>query len=336
MKDRSCLEVFETQASHLRATEALRVEGSSSGLSYSALNELSARLAGEMVVADSLVRSRQDPAASTPLVCILMRRHAGLIASMLATLKAGAAYVPVDPAFPPDRQAYIFEHSKCCLLLADVESYQEAKGLGVDLPPVIVLDGHTGVVVQRLPGGRSYSAEDRAAMLLDARRRQAARDRGGLMYVLYTSGSTGKPKGVMLSQFGVTNLVSWFAGELRVGAGTRVLGLTTACFDISVLEIFLPLISGGTLVLAQSASQKDPFRLLDLIREQGVSVVQATPTTFEMLLAAGWAGDAGVDLLVGGEAFRSSLLPLAGRCRSLRNVCTFKRPITSHRTHRGS
>jgi non-ribosomal peptide synthetase component F len=141
------------------------------------------------------------------------------------------------------------------------------------------------------------------------------------MYVLYTSGSTGKPKGVMVKQAGVVNIVEWFAQALGVDATSRVLGLTTFCFDISVLEMYLPLICGAGLVMVEQSSQKDPFQLLDVIRDQCVTVVQATPTTYEMLFATGWKGDPSIDFLVGGEAFRPSIIPLAKNCRSLRNVC---------------
>ena len=121
---------------------------------------------------------------------------------------------------------------------------------------------------------------------------------GGLAYVLYTSGSTGKPKGVMVKQEGVVNVVNWFADEIPVRSTSRVLGLTTLCFDISVLELFMPLLRGATLVLARSSTQKDPFRLLDYMQEASVDVMQATPTTYEMLLATGWNGDNRLDFLV--------------------------------------
>jgi len=141
----------------------------------------------------------------------------------------------------------------------------------------------------------------------------------------------------------VVNIVDWFARELQVtsSSNTVVLGLTTFCFDISVLEIFMPLLHGGKLVIAKSASQRDPFHLLQVIRERKVTVVQATPTTYTMMMATGWNGDPNIDFLVsytivsppiestcrcrymgqvGGEAFSPTLLPLVLNCRSLRNV----------------
>ena len=124
----------------------------------------------------------------------------------------------------------------------------------------------------------------------------------------------------MVYQKSVVNTVNWFADQLQVTPESRVLGLTTFCFDISVLEVFLPLTRGATLVLAETTTQKDPFTLADLITDKKITVVQATPTTYEMLLASGWGGDMSIDFLVGGEAFRSTILPLTQNCRSMRNV----------------
>ena len=290
----NCLEAFESVAASRTsgAALALVVEGQSRGFSFAQLNALADQVA--LHISASLSSANQS--SSTPLISILMQRHAALIVSMLAVLKAGAAYVPVDPAFPPDRQSYIFEHARCSLLLADEESYNAAIALGVRLPSVLILDSSTATVLTSANSFRTSSQD--SSLLSESRKRQKSRDGGGLMYVLYTSGSTGRPKGVMVNHHGVANTVTWFANELRVGVSSSVLGLTTACFDISVLEIFLPLTTGGKLVLALTRTQRDPFRLLELIKNEKVSVVQATPTTYEMLIATGWRGDPAIDFLV--------------------------------------
>jgi len=211
-------------------------------------------------------------------VSLMTERNVAMIVAILAILKAGASYVPVDPSFPPDRQAHIFSHSKSKLLLVDSESYEKALALGVTLPPVVVIHPSTGEIVKK---------PDIISNVFDAPQYIVKRSPRDMAYVLYTSGSTGKPKGVMVTHEGVVNIVNWFADELKVDSNSVVLGLTTFCFDISVLEMFMPLFRGATLVIASSSTQKDPFHLLDVIHDRKVTVMQATPTTYEMMLATG-------------------------------------------------
>jgi len=249
----------------------------------------------------------------TPLICVMFDRDVGFFAAILGILKAEAAYVPVDPSFPPDRQSYIFSHSKCELLIADQVSYNQAIQLGVNISSCIIVDKKTGHIIEYI---NIKQVIDTGILVNRIRKR----DINSLAYVLYTSGSTGKPKGVMVKQVGVSNVVKWFSNELNVDAQKVILGLTTFCFDISVLEYFLALTNGATLVVVNSSTQKDPHRLIDIINESGVNILQATPTTYEMMLIYGWEGDASIDMLVGGEAFRPKLLKLVDNCRSLRNV----------------
>ena len=247
----------------------------------------------------------------------MMHRHAGLLASMLGVLMAGAAYAPVDPAFPADRQSYVFSHSKCQILLADEESYQQALSLGVAMPSTTIIISPMGTVL-RSP--RRYSIDNGVRKLAQQRKKCHSKPNGGLMYVLYTSGSTGKPKGVMVPQYGVANFVTWFARDVGVVRDYRVLAITTVCFDISVVEIYMPLVAGATVVLAVAESQKDPYRLLDVIEDNRINFMQSVPTAYEVLLATGWKGDRNIDFLTGGEAFRHSLIPLMKECRSFRHA----------------
>lgn len=253
--------------------------------------------------------SRGDENCKTPLVGILMTRDIAAIASILSVLKCGAAYVPVDPTHGADRQSYIFQQSNTRILIADEISYKAAQTLGVKFPPVLVLDPKTlSVVFSNLQTTNITPIYD-----LPTPDEQ-------LSYVLYTSGSTGNPKGVMVKQVGVVNCINWFADELMVNNKSRVLGLTTFCFDISVLELFIPLTRGATLALAKSESQKDPFLLLSFIERANVNVVQATPTSYGMMMATGWNGNPNIDFLVGGEPFSANLKILSRNCKSLRNV----------------
>ena len=261
MAGESVVDIFETACRSHPSSPALVLESGES-CSY---RELEARAAALATNIASWLHPRLDeiPVTETPLVAVMMHRHVALVASLLAVLKCGAAYVPVDPSFPPERQAYIFNQSRSMLLVTDEACFETAKHLGVAMPFTIVVSSNTAQVVA--PAAQPASATSLAQMRSLLKHREG----GGLMYVLYTSGSTGKPKGVMVMSSGVLNTVEWFVRELQIGSGSRVLGLTTTCFDISMLEIFMPLVSGGTLVLASSATQKNPFRLLDLLSEQG-------------------------------------------------------------------
>ena len=340
MREDSVISTFENHVQLSPQQIALVLEDGQS-FSYQYLDHISTAIARELVCAMNHVQSvvtghqkisLEASTCHTPLIAVMMTRGVGVIASFLAILKVGAAFVPIDPSFPLDRQVHILNHSQCLVLLSDGMSLEQALDAGIRLPPTLVVDSSAimpdglddDTIISRtvhLPTSLFHRGnKEKDALILTALQLVSTREDGGLLYVLYTSGSTGKPKGVMVKQVSVMNVVNWFANELHVGTQSRVLGLTTFCFDISMLEMFLPLLRGGILVLANQASQKNPFRLLDIIKHHKVTVVQATPTTFEMFLATGWTGDSNIDFLVGGETFRPSLLPLARSCRSVRNV----------------
>lgn len=216
---------FEDQVVCSPLSTALILENGTS-FSYQHLNEIASCLSKELACA--LEVTNQDiECEGTPLVAVMMTRGLGFVSAVLAILKAGGAYVPVDPAFPPDRQAYIFAHSKCQLLITDEESLKLALSFNVAVPPTFVLDdGLTDRtdLISRCLNLPTFENLDKDAILMKARGRVMDREDGGLAYVLYTSGSTGKPKGVMVKQAGVVNIVNWFADELRIGSHSRVLG----------------------------------------------------------------------------------------------------------------
>lgn len=289
-------DLFEATSVNYSSNEAVVLENGEA-LTYSELDKRASKIQDllyETLTNTSTVKLIDQLTNNTSLVTVMMGRSFAFVVAMLGILKAGAAYVPVDPSFPPERQRYIFSHSKCWVLIVDEESFDSAVALGVELPQLIKVDSNGNIIEVTIPNiihAITDSHDD-----IKAFRRNNADNR--LAYVLYTSGSTGKPKGVMVKNVGVVNIINWFADELKVSPNSRVLGLTTFCFDISVLEMFVPLTRGATLVLAESSTQKDPFTLVELMERQRISVFQATPTTYEMLLATGWTGDSGIDFLV--------------------------------------
>lgn len=326
---KSIIDVIEKQVELHHSDEALLLENGTS-YTYAALDAIATDLSRNIAHCMSQLGDLDMGDNNTPLVTVIMNRGVGIAAVFLAILKAGCAYVPVDPSFPPNRQSYIMKQSRSHLLIIDPENMSLAQSLGVKMPPTLVVNGSTGALSSEnalnFPLPEDGFAAANAKLLVD---RAAARERpqGGLAYILFTSGSTGNPKGCVAHNQSALSQLQAFGTQLNVKApkpgdsrSHRFLGLATFSFDISVLELFVPLVHGTTSLMAFSSTQRDSFRLKEILDTMQVDVMQATPTTYEMLLAVGWKGRADIQLLVGGEAFRPSLLPLVLNCHSMFNL----------------
>ncbi|MEU3963316.1 amino acid adenylation domain-containing protein [Streptomyces buecherae] len=245
-------------------------------------------------------RLRQAGIGPESLVGVCMYRSADLVPALLGVLKAGAAYVPLDPGYPTDRLRYMVEHSGVRLVLCDSATTGPTPDLGRDVQVVLA---------------------DELLDSVDADPVSAGVHPQNLAYVIYTSGSTGRPKGVAVTHASITSFLRSMAKKPGVQASDRVLALTPLSFDISALEMFLPLAVGATVVLAPVGSNTDPAALAATIEEQGVTLVQATPTTWRMLIAWGWAGLAELRMISGGEPLDGKLTQdLLGRGRELWNL----------------
>src|SRR5262249_10888250 len=142
-----------------------------------------------------------------------------------------------------------------------------------------------------------------------------------LAYALYTSGSTGKPKGVMVEHRQLVNFLCSMTDVTAIGPHDRMLAITTIAFDIAALELFLPLATGAMLLLARRSDASDPAALDAMLEAFDISIMQATPSTWRMLLDAQWNGRPGLAALCGGEALPAELaFRLAGKAGSLRNL----------------
>ena len=356
-KSLSLIDLYERQVSKSPSAIAVLLENGKS-FSYSALNILATNISRVIVNGLSMLGSLNidedvdEEINMPPLITVIMNRDIGIIATFLGVLKSGAAYIPVDPTFPPDRKSYIMKQSRSHLLVIDEENLTLAKFLGVAMPPTVVIDSKTGfvsskfanptfrldmninthtpkdedddVMHEHLHVNRTRTATEREyaddKLLVSNRQEAKQRPQGGLAYILFTSGSTGQPKGCAISHQSVIAVIQAFGSMCEIGQGMKVLGLTTYSFDISILETYLPLLHGATLLLAFESTQRDAFRLLDIVTDMQVDVMQATPTTYEMLMAAGFSGNAHIQLLIGGEAFRPSLMPLVPICKAVFNV----------------
>ncbi|MCJ0869717.1 amino acid adenylation domain-containing protein [Streptomyces sp. AP-93] len=296
--DRTVLDLIRAQAA--ATPEAIAVSAAGRHLEY---RELMAR------VRQLALALRAGGVRPGDLVALHLDRTADLPAALLAVLATGAAYLPLDPGYPAERLALVLRDSGAVLVLADREP-----------SPVV---SAAAPAVLRLP---APSAQDPADAAPEAgpgitpgaapgTTPGAAPGTDEVAYVLYTSGSTGRPKGVCVGHRALVNLLTSFADRLGSGPQHAWLGLTSLSFDISALELYLPLVTGGRLVLAPDGLAVDGPGLLALIGAEGVTHVQATPSGWRVMLTAGSGADAlaAVTGLAGGEALP---LPLARELRA--------------------
>jgi amino acid adenylation domain-containing protein len=273
--------LFEDQVRHNPQAIALIV--GEQQLTYGQLNRHANRLAHCLI---------QRGVGPEVVVGIAVERSVDMVVGLLAILKAGGAYLPLDPTYPAQRLAYMIEDSGIGLLLTQIH-----------VRPNLPLTEHLNTLLLDDP------ANDFAAFA-DSNPAIASRA-DHLAYTLYTSGSTGKPKGVMIDHGALGNFISSMAAAPGIIADDRLLSLTTFCFDIFGLELYGPLTVGARVILAQNDVNLDPQALLDLVLHQGVSAVQATPSTWRMLLDhPNHHVLQGCKLLCGGEALSDEL---AGR-----------------------
>lgn len=259
-------------------------------LSYRELDTLSGK------IASLLVHEGIQPGDR---IGLLIDRSEMLPVWLLGILKSGAAYIPLDPDYPASRITYMLENAGAALLVT------QKKYSGVFSKPV------REVCVEEVYDTINQLNKDPLAG------RGSSHD---LAYILYTSGSTGKPKGVMVEHRSVVNLL-WHLHITGIfSAADSLLAITTISFDIAVLEMFLPLIAGGRLVVTDNKVSRDGNALLQLLQKEQISIMQATPVTWKIMLAAGWQEPLPLTILCCGEPLPMDLArKLLLRCARLYN-----------------
>ena len=279
-------ELFEAQVKKTPNSVAVVFNGEQ--LTYSELNERSNQFAQYL---------RTLGVGPDVPVAIYVERSLNLVVALLGTLKAGGAYLPVDLALPRERVAFMLADAKPAVLVTLTEL------LG-NLPPneskIVCVDDFAGVK----EATRTGPVEP-----------------GHLAYLIYTSGSTGKPKGVQVSHRAVVNFLSSMRVSPGLDAQDTLLSVTTSSFDIFGLELWLPLTTGAKVVIAPQELGMDGSQLAKLMATCDVTVMQATPSTWRILLESGWEGDAGLKILCGGEPWPVELATqLLPKCLSLWNM----------------
>jgi amino acid adenylation domain-containing protein len=246
-------------------------------LSYRELDRSSNRLA-------SLLKNNQVQKGD--LVALAMERSAEMLIALLAILKAGAAYLPIDPEYPVERVKYILNDASAKVLITSnaYKNYFET-------------DAQELLIEDALKVSSEYPGE-----ALDVEVHGA-----DLAYVLYTSGSTGHPKGVQIAHYNLVNFLVSMQKEPGIKPDDKLLAVTTVSFDIAGLELYLPLITGACVVITDADSAKDGRALLQIIRQEKITMMQATPYTWKIMLESGWSDKLPLKILCGGEALSKDL-----------------------------
>jgi amino acid adenylation domain-containing protein/FkbM family methyltransferase len=268
--------LFEAQVE--RTPHATAVVMDDERLTYQQLNEQANQLAYHL---------RAFGVGPDTLVGICLERSLDMIVGLLGILKAGGAYLPLDPTYPRERLAFMLQDSGISILITHFH-------LQALLPESTV----------------QYLCLDRERTRIGAYEcgnLHTATHPENLAYTIYTSGSTGQPKGVQITHRNVVNLLCSMQREPGCHEKDVLLSVTTLSFDIAGVELYLPLISGAQVVLVQREVTLDGKALLETLKRHRVTIMQATPVTWRLLLDAGWQGQTGLKVLCGGEAMPPDL-----------------------------
>lgn len=289
-KDKCVHQLFEAQVQ--RTPDAIAVIFESEQLTYWELNRRANQLAYHL---------RHLGVGPSVLVGICVERSLGMVVGLLGILKAGGAYVPLDPGFPPERIAFMLEDAKASVLVTKRYLTSQLPQHGAK---VVCLDSDNTVLGQQSETNLFSTATP-----------------GNLAYVIYTSGSTGHPKGVQIIHRAVINFLQSMREKPGLKAEDILLAVTTLSFDIAGLELFLPLVVGARVIVAGSDVVADGTALMETLVRTHTTVMQATPITWRILLAAGWQGKHDLKILCGGEALPLDLAQqLLSKAASLWNL----------------
>ncbi|MDX3784786.1 AMP-binding protein, partial [Streptomyces europaeiscabiei] len=216
-----------------------------------------------------------------------MERSAEMVTALLAVLKTGAAYLPIDPDYPADRIAYMLTDAAPTTVITTTNITHQL--------PVIQDDQHL-LLDQLLPtladtAGHNLTDQERTTPLLPQHP----------AYIIYTSGSTGRPKGVTIATSSLTNFLHAMREGVELSSSDRLLAVTTLAFDIAGLEIYLPLIMGATVIVASERQLREAISLAEVIRRRSITVAQATPSLWQAMLLEKADALRSLRILTGGE-----------------------------------
>ncbi|WP_113925697.1 non-ribosomal peptide synthetase [Cognataquiflexum aquatile] len=285
---KTILDLFEQQV--INNPNAVAVEFEGNELSYSQLDAKSNQLA------HFLIKNGLKPESPVP---ICMDRSLEMIIGLFGILKSGGAYVPIDPAFPKDRIDYMIEDTKADFVICSSETAHNFS----DKVNLVIMDQEMEAVL-RMPSGKLPLS------LLPK----------NLAYIIYTSGSTGKPKGAMVDHENLINFSISLTKIVVYDSSSRQLSVTTFIFDAFCLELFVPLINGGSVFLVKKEIAMDGFSLSKKLEEVRPTHMQATPSGWQLLLSSGWNNPEGIIMTTGGEALLEETKNLLAQTGKLWNL----------------
>jgi amino acid adenylation domain-containing protein len=274
-KEKALFDLFNESA--LSYPDKIAIRFHDRALSYTEVDNTANRIASLLV---------QKGIKKGDVIGLALDRSPEMIISLLAIMKSGAAYVPLDPEYPKDRIEFMLEDSAAKILITS------AKYAGHYAANTIEI-----LIEQALADSAPLIPEQPAAAVTGS----------DLAYILYTSGSTGKPKGVQIAHHSLVNFILSCQKKPGITAADKTLAVATISFDIAGLDIYLPLSVGAELVVADSLTAKDGRAVLDIVRNQGITILQATPYTWRMMLEVDWDEKLPLKVFTGGEALAKDL-----------------------------
>ena len=275
-KDIAVYDLFRIAAAREPDKTALRFGNRS--LTYKELDSISDKLATHL---------QYQGIEKEEIIALVAERSPEMVIALLAIMKAGAAYLPIDTDLPADRIAYMLSDAHARKILVS-RRYQQQPYIASGS---IILEDALSKCIQ-------YHENELVNVNISGH---------SLAYMLYTSGTSGKPNGVLVEHHNLVNFL--LAMQLRPGisAADKLLAVTTISFDISALELFLPLVTGATLILADSAETRDGRLLMSIVKREGVTIMQGTPATWRLMLDGGWDRPLPLKVLCGGEVLHKEL-----------------------------
>lgn len=249
-KEKTIKQLFEGQAAKTPENIALVYQGSE--ISYRELNEKSNQLARVLI---------EKGADSGTIVGIMVEQSIDMVLAILAVIKSGAAYLPIDFTLPQDRIDYMLLDNKTKILICSEQTLQDLKFEGTILKVEHALIGY----------------KDKS----DLPNANCSRD---LLYVIYTSGTTGVPKGVLIENISLVNYISWFINKTNVSSKDRTILLSSFCFDLGYTNLFSSILSGGQLHILSKDEYRDPGKILNYISNFAITYIKCTPSMFGLIV----------------------------------------------------